>query len=51
VAGFLQTWASTREGLKDWPVTIGGQTGAVSFVDDRGDDGLVWEGLRQCGDD
>jgi hypothetical protein len=51
VAGFLQTWASTREGSKDWPVTIGGQTGVVSFVDDRGDDGLVWEGLRQCGDD
>jgi hypothetical protein len=26
-----------------------GQTGAVSFVDGQGDDGLVQEGLWQCG--
>jgi hypothetical protein len=47
VAGFLQTWASTGEGSKDRLVTEGGQTDAVSFVDGRGDDGSVREGLLQ----
>jgi hypothetical protein len=41
VADFLQTWASTGEGSKDWPVMEGGQTGALSFIDGRGDDGSV----------
>jgi hypothetical protein len=47
VAGFLQTWASMGEGSKDRPVMEGGQMGAVSFVDGRGDDGSAWEGPRQ----
>jgi hypothetical protein len=50
VAGFVQTWASIGEGSKDRLVMDGGQTGAVSFVDGRGDDGSAWEGLRQRGD-
>jgi hypothetical protein len=47
VVDFLETWASTGEGSKDRPVTEGGQTGAVSLVDGRGDDGSAWEGFRQ----
>jgi hypothetical protein len=50
VAGLLQTWASTGEGSMDRSVTEGGQTGVVSFVDGRGNDGSTREGLRQCGD-
>jgi hypothetical protein len=37
-------------GLQARLVTEGGQTGAVSLVDGRGDDGSVREGLRQCND-
>jgi hypothetical protein len=50
VVGFLQSWASTGEGSKDRSVMEGGQTGAVSFVDGWGDDGLAREGLQQHGE-
>jgi hypothetical protein len=50
VASFLQTWALTGEGSKDRLATESGQTGAMSFVDGRGDNGSTWEGLRQRGD-
>jgi hypothetical protein len=46
VAGFLQSWESMGEGSKHWLVKEGGQTGAVSFIDGRGDDGSTWEGHR-----
>jgi hypothetical protein len=38
------------EGSKDEPVTEGGQMGAVSFIDGRGDDGSAREGLQHRGD-
>jgi hypothetical protein len=38
------------EGSKDQPVTEGGQTGAVSFIDGRGDDGSAREGLGDGGE-
>jgi hypothetical protein len=50
MVGFLQTWTSMGEGSKDQPVTEGGQTGAVSFIDGRGDDGSAREGLGDGGE-
>jgi hypothetical protein len=50
VADFLQTWASMGEGSKDRPAMESSQTGAVSFIDGWGDDGLAREGLRQRDD-
>jgi hypothetical protein len=48
VVDFLQTWALMGEGSKDRLMTEGGQMSAVSFVDGRGGDGSVREGLQQC---